>query len=55
MQIDSLNELPEEKRPPESMIWDGKPEDINRWLKEVFKHKNLKENKIVIKDSDIEG
>lgn len=35
-QIDGLNELPKEKRPPEELIWDGIPEDIDEWLDSVF-------------------
>lgn len=55
MQIDNLNELPEDKRPPESMIWDGTPEDIDNWLNRVFKGKQ-ESNKanIVIRDDEIE-
>jgi len=53
MQIDSLNELPQEKRPPESMIWDGTAEDIESWLDRVFKKKEETKAHIVI--DDVEG
>lgn len=36
-QIDSFNELPQEKRPPEKMIWYGTSKDIDDWFKKVFK------------------
>lgn len=55
MQVDSISELPEEKRPPELMIWDGKPEEINKWIKDVFSNKKQPISTLVIKDSEIEG
>lgn len=36
MQIDNLNELPKDKRPPDSIIWDGTSEEIDEWLDRVF-------------------
>ena len=54
MQIDSLNELPQEKRPPDLMIWDGKPEDIQKWLKDVFDNKKKPITTLVINESEIE-
>lgn len=36
MQIDNLNQLPKDKRPPEWMIWDKPPEDIEEWLDKVY-------------------
>ena len=36
MQIDSFNELPKEKRPPERIIWDGSGKDIDEWFDKVF-------------------
>lgn len=40
-QIDSLSELPSEKRPTDEIIWDGTPEDLDEWIEKVFdsKHK----------------
>jgi hypothetical protein len=40
-QIDSLSELPPEKRPTDEIIWDGTPEDLDEWIEKVFdsKHK----------------
>lgn len=55
MQIDSLNELPQEKRPPDTIIWWGTPEELNRWLNSVlgFNKQNLN-NQIQILESEIE-
>lgn len=55
MQVDSINELPKEKRPPEMMIWDGTYDDIEEWLDKVFDRKKKKDYDIelVIKDDDI--
>jgi len=56
-QIDSYAELPEEKRPPESMIWYGSAADINKWFDKVFqrkKHGNPEEFIININDDEIE-
>lgn len=38
-QIDSFNELPKEKRPPDSMIWYGVQDDIDDWFDKVLKNK----------------
>lgn len=56
-QIDNLNELTKDKRPPESMIWDGTAEDIEEWLDKVFDSKKKGENQLVfdISKNDIEG
>jgi hypothetical protein len=31
-QVDNINELPEDKRPPELMIWDGTVDEIESWI-----------------------
>lgn len=36
-QIDSYNELPKEKRPPDNLIWYSIPEEIDKWFDKVFK------------------
>lgn len=38
-QIDSFNELPREKRPPENMIWEGSVEELDEWFDKVFDRK----------------
>ncbi len=57
MQVDSFNELPSEKRPPDKMVWEGSSEDIDKWLDDVFDRQ--KKNKgsgieLVISDEEIE-
>jgi len=56
VQIDSYNELPKEKRPPDRLIWHGTPEDIEAWFNKVFKTKeatNSDEMVFYINDGDI--
>ena len=38
-QIDNLSELPKEKKPPEDLIWNGSPEELEDWLSKVFDNK----------------
>lgn len=54
-QVDNLSELPKEKRPPESMIWNGTPEEIEEWLDKVFDHKHQDTVDFKVKESEIEG
>ena len=56
-QIDNLNELPKEKRPPDYIIWDGSTEEMDDWLDRVLNHPGKNQNQVefLIKDSDIEG
>lgn len=35
LQVDSLVELPKEKRPPDSVLWSSNPEDLEKWMNEV--------------------
>lgn len=39
-QIDNLNELPKDKRPPDDILWDGIPEELDDWLDKVFDKKH---------------
>lgn len=55
MQIDNFGELPKEKRPPDSMIWDGTIEEIEKWLEEVMSGKKEVKSDINIPDWEIEG
>lgn len=52
-QIDNLNELPKEKRPPDSILWDGTSEEMEDWLEKVLDKKQQTEVDILIKD--VEG
>lgn len=56
VQIDNLNELPKEKRPPELMIWDGTYSDIEEWLDKVYgrKQKEPENFTFTLDDLDIE-
>ena len=36
-QIDSLSELGKSKFPPNEIIWDGTPEDLEEWIDRVLK------------------
>lgn len=38
-QIDNLAELPKEKKPPEDIIWEGTPEELDEWIDKVFDRK----------------
>lgn len=52
-QIDNLNELPKDKRPPDSILWDGSSEEMEEWLEKVLDKKQQTEVDIFIKD--VEG
>ena len=43
-QIDSFRELPKEKRPTETMIWEGSSEEIEDWFDKVFDRKKANPN-----------
>jgi hypothetical protein len=53
-QIDNLNELPKEKRPPEDIIWEGTSEELDEWLEKVLGNKD-KDSTIKLSIKDIEG
>ena len=38
-QIDSFNELPQEKRPPDNILWYGTPEELDQWFDKVLDRK----------------
>ncbi len=55
MQVDSLNELAEEKRPPESFIWDSDSTNLDNWLDNLTsKGKGNKEKPQLLSISEIE-
>lgn len=54
MQIDGFNELPKEKRPPEQMLWEGSPDDLDDWLDRVF-GKEQTNPEFIIDESSLEG
>jgi hypothetical protein len=51
-QLDSFSELPDEKKPPESIIWEGTSEDIEDWFDRVFERNNKKQDTDIIIDLD---
>lgn len=55
MQIDNLNELPKDKRPPEIMIWEGTSDEIEHWIDRVFAGKQYGKANLIIDESKIEG
>lgn len=55
IQIDSYDQLDEEKRPPENMIWEEDSDTLNSWLRRVLSGKQETRSKIVIRDDEIEG
>jgi len=56
IQVDTFNELPKEKRPPSSIIWDGTPEELEEWIEEVVleKHNNPTYGSIIIDLDEVE-
>ena len=56
-QIDSLVELPREKRPPDWILWHNNPDKLDRWLDDVMdiKGKKEKDTTLSIPISEIEG
>ena len=57
-QLDNLNELDKKRRPPEDIIWNGSPEDLEEWLARAFEPNKKGENMIElhgIKSSEIES
>jgi len=54
MQIDNLSELGKEKRPPDDMIWEGTPEEMESWLDRVLKGKEKKELEFIINEEDVD-
>lgn len=57
-QIDGLSELPEAKRPPDSVLWHSNPDRLKDWLDDVLERKDKKENNrgtTQIPLSEIEG
>lgn len=52
-QIDSYRELPSSKQPPDWMIWDSSPEELDEFFDKVLGKKEQKE--VTFDISDIEG
>lgn len=54
IQLDSFNELPKEKQPPEHMVWYGTPEELNDWIERVVIKNEPAMTTLIISDEDIE-
>lgn len=55
LQVDNLTELPKEKRPPDSILWWGSPEELEDWLDKVMHHEEPEPDiGFVIQSEDIE-
>lgn len=52
-QIDGLNEIPRDKRPPEFYIWDKPSEELDKWIDRVYLNKKEKQE-VEISIEDIE-
>ena len=57
MQIDNLNELPKEERPPDDVLWSDNPDDLEDWIERVVRKKRQKylKDTIDIPIDEIEG
>ena len=49
-QIDSFNELPKDKRPPDDILWYGTPEELDKWFDKVLDRDYQDPEKAVILD-----
>ena len=54
IQVDNFNELPQDKRPPEMMIWDGTSKDLDKWLDKVYKRDEPQVTELSLLESEIE-
>lgn len=55
MQIDSLAELPKDKKPPDKILWDGTSDDLEDWLNKVMDIKKKQPEEVFIDLDNIEG
>lgn len=60
-QVDSYNELPKDKRPPDKLIWEGTNAELDDWFDRVYDFGDKKKKKtrpqskfeFIIDDDDI--
>ena len=55
IQLDSFNEVPKDKRPPASLVWDGTSKELDEWFDSVYGKNKNKSDKLSLTLSDIEG
>jgi hypothetical protein len=54
VQIDNINEnLTKEKKPPEKLIWEGTPEELDDWIEDVTKNRG--NDRVEIPISEVES
>lgn len=53
IQVNSFNELPEEKRPPDRIIWWGTAEELEQWVKRVIYNTQTSQT-ISISENEVE-
>jgi hypothetical protein len=51
-QVDNLMELPKDKKPPDSMLWDGTADEIENWLDRVLYQKQPTMSEFTISEKD---
>lgn len=50
--IDSLNELPREKRPPYKLIFEGTSKELDEWIEGAMK--GIKQDSVIINIDEVE-
>lgn len=45
MQVDGLNELPRDKRPPDSIMWSNSTKHLDDWIDKVLYNKKSDKSK----------
>ncbi len=56
MQIDGLNELPKDKKPPDYILWSNNSKLLDDWIDRVlYNKKEERESKVMLPLSEIEG
>lgn len=55
VQIDNLNELGKDKRPPDKILWEGSSEELDDWLDKVLQTNPKKKQVAEFIINDVEG
>jgi hypothetical protein len=53
-QLDTINELPKEKRPDDFLFWDKTSEELDNWFDRVFKKNESQTTEIMFSMDEIE-
>lgn len=54
-QLDGIYEMPKEKRPSDELIWDGSPEELEKWFDRLLKGKEKTTADLVFSEFEIEA